>query len=114
MKTVSDLPSFLSNGEIKDFLNRWLVHLIATDNPDITIRTRDDVGGPDWLRSGDTVYVNTAGGPEVADRLERLAKTLRDRDRGQECTGCGHDFDPDTSPNLTLCWQCDEAEEQER
>lgn len=25
-----------------------------------------------------------------------------------ECEGCGHDFRPDSSPNLVLCWSCDE------
>jgi hypothetical protein len=29
-----------------------------------------------------------------------------------ECADCGHDFDPDTSPNLILCWVCDEADAQ--
>ncbi|HEY2203331.1 MAG TPA: zinc ribbon domain-containing protein, partial [Pseudonocardia sp.] len=29
-----------------------------------------------------------------------------------ECGRCGHEFHPDSSPSLTMCWQC--AEEVER
>lgn len=25
-----------------------------------------------------------------------------------ECTDCGHQFDPDTSPDLDRCWMCSE------
>lgn len=27
----------------------------------------------------------------------------------RECTGCGHLFHPDSSPNLFECWECDAA-----
>jgi hypothetical protein len=47
-----------------------------------------------------------------AERPESNANENNPLDRGvdlRECERCGHWFHPNDSPNMILCWVCDEA-----
>jgi hypothetical protein len=56
----------------------------------------------------ETVQPTTAPPEGHADNINRPPWC----DDLRECADCGHDFRPDSSPNLILCWSCDENEAQ--
>lgn len=49
-----------------------------------------------------TVQPNTARPERHADNINRPPPWVD----LAECTECGHDFRPDSSPSLVHCWQC--------
>jgi hypothetical protein len=55
-------------------------------------------------RSGDVPQASTKGPESAPNKINPLGRGVP----LVECEGCGHDFHPDSSPNLVLCWLCDE------
>jgi hypothetical protein len=49
--------------------------------------------------------------PDLAAQVRAVlldAASYPDLDAYKRCAGCGHDFHPDSSPELDRCWQCAE------
>lgn len=56
-----------------------------------------------------TAQTHTAGAESHVGGLVQLGLWGSDP---TECATCGHDFRPDSSPNLIECWSCDEHAEE--
>jgi hypothetical protein len=60
-------------------------------------------------------FLEAPNSPQVRDTL-RAALEVRGggpvSDQLEYCERCGHTFNRDSSPNMILCWQCDEVEQK--